>query len=204
MKNSGSTLLPHVGPSLRLLLATTVLLGLAYPVVVWGAARLVAPAASAGSFVAGAGGPVGSSLLGQRFAGPHHFHGRPSAAGDAGYDATSSGGTNLAPTSRKLADSVKAGVESVRRDDPAPGSVPADAVTSSASGLDPHVSPAYAGRQVARVAEATGLPEARVRELVAGRTEGRFLGLFGEPRVNVLLLNLDVDRERGERAGPRP
>ena len=193
MKNGGPTVLEHIVPSLRLLLALTVLLGLAYPVAVWGAARLVAPKASTGSFETAAGRVIGSSLIAQKFAAPGHFHGRPSAAGDAGWDATSSGGTNLAPTSKKLADSVKGAVEAVRKDDPAPGPVPADAATSSASGLDPHISRDYALRQVARVAAATGVPEARLKEMVAARTEGRFLGIFGEPRVNVLLLNLEVD-----------
>lgn len=184
----------HLVTSFRLVLAMTVLLGLGYPIIVWGAARLVAPKASSGAFESAGGRVVGSSLIGQKFAAAGHFRSRPSAAGDAGYDATSSGGTNLAPTSKKLADSVKAAVEAVRKDDPAPGPVPADAVTSSASGLDPHVSPQYALRQVPRIAAATGVPEARLKEMVARRTEVRFVGLFGEPRVNVLLLNLEVDR----------
>ena len=203
MKNGGSTVLEHVVPSLRLLLALTVLLGLAYPVAVWGAARLVAPKASTGSFETAGGRVIGSSLIGQKFAAPGHFHGRPSAAGDAGWDATSSGGTNLAPTSKKLADSIKAAVEAVQKDDPAPGPVPADAVTSSASGLDPHISPEYALRQVSRIATSTGVPESQLKEMVARRTEGRFVGLFGEPRVNVLLLNLDVDGAKTKRA-PSP
>jgi len=193
MKNGGSTVREHLVTSFRLVLAMTILLGLGYPVVVWGAARLIASKASTGSFENAGGRVVGSSLIGQKFAAAGHFHGRPSAAGDAGYDATSSGGTNLAPTSKKLADSIKAAVEAVRKDDPAPGPVPADAVTSSASGLDPNISPEYALRQVPRVAAATGLPEARLQGMVASRTERRFLGLFGEPRVNALLLNLDVD-----------
>ena len=184
----------HLATSFRLLLAMTVLLGLGYPVIVWGAARLVAPKASSGAFESAGGRVVGSSLIGQKFAAAGHFRGRPLAAGDAGYDATSSGGSNLAPTSKKLADSIKAAVEAVQKDDPAPGPVPADAVTSSASGLDPHISPEYALRQVPRIATATGVPESQLKEMVARRTEGRFLGLFGEPRVNVLFLNLDVDR----------
>ena len=193
MKNGDPTMKDHLIASFRLAIAMTVLLGVGYPVVVWGAARLIAPKASSGSFESAGNRVVGSSLIGQKFAAAGHFHGRSSAAGDAGWDATSSGGTNLAPTSKKLADSVKGAVEAVRKDDPAPGTVPADAVTSSASGLDPHISPDYALRQVARVAAATGVPEARLKEMVAARTEGRFLGIFGEPRVNVLLLNLDVD-----------
>jgi potassium-transporting ATPase KdpC subunit len=234
-KNGGSAMKEHVLASFRLLVAFTVLLGGIYPLMVWAAARLAAPGASSGSFVTSGGRVVGSSLVGQRFAAPGHFHGRPSAAGDAGYDATSSGGTNLAPTSKKLADSVKAAVEAIRKDDPAEGPfpadavvssglgpasrppgepagaaaakgdpvrapVPADAVTSSGSGLDPHISPANALRQTARIAAATGIPEPRLREMVARRTEGRFAGLFGEPRVNVLLLNLDVDSVAAGRA----
>jgi K+-transporting ATPase ATPase C chain len=193
MKNGDSTMKDHLIVSFRLAIAMTVVLGVGYPVVVWGAARLIAPKASSGSFESTGNRVVGSSLIGQKFAAAGHFHSRSSAAGDAGWDATSSGGTNLAPTSKKLADSVKGAVEAVRKDDPAPGTVPADAVTSSASGLDPHISPDYALRQVARVAVATGVPEARLKEMVAARTEGRFLGIFGEPRVNVLLLNLEVD-----------
>ncbi len=202
-KNGGSAMREHVVTSIRLLLSLTALLGLAYPIAVWGAAQLLAAKASSGSFETAEGRVVGSSLIGQKFAAAEHFRSRPSAAGDGGWDATSSGGSNLAPTSRKLADSVKAAVEVVRKDDPAEGPVQADAVTSSGSGLDPHASPAYALRQVARIAAATGLPEPRIRELVARRTEGRFLGLFGEPRVNVLLLNLDVDAAAAERA-PAP
>jgi K+-transporting ATPase ATPase C chain len=193
MKNGDSTMKDHLIVSFRLAIAMTVVLGLGYPAVVWGVARLVAPKASAGSFEKAGDRVVGSSLIGQKFAAAGHFRSRSSAAGDAGWDATSSGGTNLAPTSKKLADSIKGAVEAVRKDDPAPGPVPADAVTSSASGLDPHISPDYALRQVARVAAATGVPETRLKEMVAARTEGRFLGIFGEPRVNVLLLNLEVD-----------
>jgi potassium-transporting ATPase KdpC subunit len=194
MKNGGSAMREHLVTSIRLVLAMTVLLGLGYPVIVWGAARLVAPKASSGAFESAGGRVVGSSLIGQKFAAVGHFRSRPSAAGDAGYDAKSSGGSNLAPTSKKLADSIKAAVEAVRKDDPAPGPVPADAVTSSASGLDPHISPEYALRQVPRIATATGVPKSWLKDMVARRTEGRFVGLFGEPRVNVLLLNLDVDR----------
>ena len=202
-KNGGSAMKEHVLTSLRLLFALTLLLGLAYPVVVWGAARLVAPKAASGSFETAGGRTVGSSLIGQKFAAAGHFRSRPSAAGDNGWDATASGGSNLAPTSRKLADSVKAAVEGIGKDDPAVGPVPADAVTSSGSGLDPHISPAYALRQVARIAAATGVPEPRLREMVARRTERRFAGLFGEPRVNVLLLNLELDAAVAARA-PAP
>jgi K+-transporting ATPase ATPase C chain len=201
MRNGDSTVKDHLVTSVRLLVALTLLLGLGYPVVVWGAARLIAPKASAGTFESAGGRVVGSSLIGQKFAAAGHFHGRPSAAGDNGWDATSSGGTNLAPTSKKLADSIKGAVDAVRKDDPAPGPVQADAVTSSASGLDPHVSPEYALRQVPRVAAASGVPEAQLKAMVASMTEGRFLGLFGEPRVNVLLLNLEVD---GARPKPAP
>ena len=133
---------------------------------------------------------------------PGLFHGRPSAAG-SGYDATASGGSNLGPTSKALAGRVTAEVAKARAENPNwKGAVPADAVTASASGLDPHVSPAFALWQVPRVSKATGIPAAELEALVANRTEGRFLGLFGEPRVNVLLLNLDVTGTG--RPEPRP
>ncbi len=197
--NGTSSMKDHILISVRLLTALTLLLGVAYPLAVWAIGRVAFRDAANGSFVSANGRVVGSSLIGQRFTRPEHFHGRPSAAGDAGYDATSSGGSNLAPTSKKLADGVTAAVEAVRKEDPGTGPVPADAVTASASGLDPHISPAYALRQVPRVARATGLPEADLRSLVGRRTERKLLGLFGEERVNVLLLNLHVDAVRAAR-----
>jgi K+-transporting ATPase ATPase C chain len=137
---------------------------------------------------------VGSALIGQSFHSKSLFRSRPSAAGDAGYDATSSGGTNLGPTSKKLADSIQEKVASVRGENSAASElpVPADAVTSSGSGLDPHISPEYALRQVPRVARETGIAASELAKVVASRTEGRFMGLWGAPRVNVLRLNLDL------------
>lgn len=196
----------------------TLLLGFAYPAAVWGVGRLAFREKADGSFLrmkeggtrGTAEGPhaslagtpadasgdriVGSALLGQSFHSKNLFHGRPSAAGDAGYDATASGATNLGPTSKKLAESIRAVVTAARAENPGAGNspVPADATTSSGSGLDPHVSPEYALWQVPRVSRETGIPTAALDHMVSARTERRFLGLWGAPRVNVLLLNLDL------------
>jgi len=188
--------------SLRLLVVFTLLLGFGYPAAVWGIGRVAFPREAGGSFVTLGGRVVGSSLIGQAVTSPGLFRPRPSAAG-SGYDATASGGSNLGPTSRALAERVAAEVANARAENPgAKGPVPADAVTASGSGLDPHVSPAFALWQVPRVARETGIPATDLAALVARRTEGRFLDLFGEPRVNVLLLNLDVlDRARSVAAG---
>jgi len=186
--------------SLRLFLALTLLLGLVYPAVVWGVGQIVFRDRANGSLLrkeeGGRSSFVGSSLIGQPFVMPGHFHGRPSAAG-SGYDATATGGTNLGPTSKKLADSVKDAVTAVRSDEGVTGSVPADAVTSSASGLDPHISPEYARLQIPRVSRETRIAAADLEALVAKSTEGRFLGLYGESRVNVLALNLAIDGKLG-------
>jgi K+-transporting ATPase ATPase C chain len=187
--------------SLRLFLALTLLLGLGYPLVVWAIGQIAFRDAANGSFLrgkepTGPGGTVGSSLIGQSFVMPGHFHGRPSAAGN-GYDATATGGTNLGPTSKKLAESVKDAVTAVRTDEGVTGSVPADAVTSSGSGVDPHISPEYARLQIARVSRETRVAAADLEALVAKNTEGRFLGLYGESRVNVLALNLEIDTRLG-------
>ena len=185
----------HVLPSLRLFLALTVLLGLVYPALVWGVGQLAFRNAADGSLLRKGERIVGSSLIGQAFSSPKLFHGRPSAAGEKGYDALQSGGTNLGPTSKKLADAVRDAVALVREQNPgASGPVPADAVTSSGSGLDPHISPEYARWQAPRVAAASGIPVADLEKMIAARTEGRFLALFGEPHVNVLLLNLDLTK----------
>ena len=165
-----------------------------YPALVWLVAQGIFPAQANGSLVSVKGQVIGSSLLAQRFAGPRYFHPRPSAAGD-GYDAANSGGSNLGPTSQKLIAAVKERATAYRAENNlAPGVViPVDAVTASASGLDPHVSVPNAFLQARRVAEARGLNEEAVRRSIAAHTEGRDLGILGEPRVNILMLNLDLD-----------
>ena len=181
--------------ALRVTVVTLVLTGLLYPLVSTGLARALFPRQASGSLVTDRrGSVVGSELLAQAFTKPAYFQPRPSAAG-TGYDATSSGGTNLGPTSQKLNDAVKAAVAAYRTANglAAGAEVPADAVTSSASGLDPHVSPANAQLQAARVAKARGLPVERVMGFVAAATEGRDLGVLGEPGVNVLRLNVALD-----------
>jgi K+-transporting ATPase ATPase C chain len=186
----------NVFGSLRLFLALTVLLGLGYPALVWAIGRVTFRDKADGSLVPKDNVTVGSSLIGQSFVMPGHFHGRPSAAGN-GYDPTSTGGTNLGPTSKKLADSVKDAVTSVRSDEGVTGSVPADAVTSSGSGVDPHISPEYARLQIPRVSRETRIAAVDLETLLAKNTEGRFLGLYGEKGVNVLALNVEIDTRLG-------
>ena len=172
----------------------TILFGLAYPLVFTGLAQVLFPHQANGSLVTVNGKVAGSELIGQSFTKPEYFHGRPSAAGNNGYDAANSGGSNLGPTNQKLVDRVKADVQKFRAENPDyTGPIPADLLTSSGSGLDPHISPASAEAQVARIAKARGVTPDRIAELVAKHTDGRQWGIFGEPRVNVLLLNIDLD-----------
>lgn len=188
-------------PAFRMTLVLTVLTGLAYPLAVTGIAQALFRDRANGSLIVRDGRVAGSLLIGQNFAGAGYFHPRPSAAGSNGYDASASSGSNLGPTNRKLIDRVKASIEQVRRENPAySGPIPADLITTSASGLDPHISPASAALQMERVAASRGVPAARVQELVTAHTEGRDLGFLGEPRVNVLLLNLALDQAFPNRA----
>jgi potassium-transporting ATPase KdpC subunit len=175
-------------------IVTTVLLGLAYPLVVTALAQAVFPDQANGQLVVRNGQVVGSRLLAQRFSSPAYFHPRPSAAG-AGYDAANSAGSQLGPTNRKLVETVRQNVETARRENPG-RPIPIDVVTASASGLDPHISPAAAEFQVPRVARARGISEDSLRGLVREHTEGRQWGFLGEPRINVLELNLALDREQ--------
>ena len=172
-------------------LVTTVLLGVVYPLVVTGIAQVLFPDKANGQLIVRDGKVIGSRIIGQGFSSPGYFRSRASAAG-TGYDATSSGGTNLGPTNKKLIDAVTASVQAARKENPT-APIPVDLVTSSASGLDPHISPAAAAFQVPRVARERGVSESDVQRLVDAHTAGRQLGFLGEPVVNVLELNLALD-----------
>jgi K+-transporting ATPase ATPase C chain len=177
-------------------IVTTILLGLIYPLIVTGLAQVIFPDQANGLLIRRADGTIiGSRLLGQPFSSPGYFRGRPSAAGTNGYDAVSSSGSNLGPMNQKLIERVKADVEKLQAENPGKP-VPIDLVTTSASGLDPHISPAGAEFQVARVARERGMSETELRSFVAAHTEGRQFGFLGEPRVNVLELNLDLDHRK--------
>jgi potassium-transporting ATPase KdpC subunit len=186
----------YVFASIRMALVTLVVLGLAYPLAMTGVAQVAFPAQANGSLVTSASGAViGSSLIGQSFTDAKYFHGRPSAAGADGYDASASGASNLAPTSRTLVDAVASRVATAIAENSAlaAGRVPVDMVTASGSGLDPDITLANAYAQVARVAKARGTSETAVRALVDATLVGREFGVLGEPRVNVLRLNLALD-----------
>lgn len=174
-------------------IVTTVLLGLIYPLVVTGLAQVIFPQKANGQLIVKDGTVVGSSIIGQGFTGPQYFHSRPSAAGN-GYDAANSGGSNLGPTNQKLLDRVRGDVAVAESENPS-APVPIDMVTTSASGFDPHITPANAEFQLPRVAKARGITVDQLRAAVAKHTESRQFGVLGEPRVNVLELNLDLDSQ---------
>jgi potassium-transporting ATPase KdpC subunit len=197
-------MLREIRPAIVVLLALTLITGLVYPLAMTGVAGLIFPRQAQGSLIERDGKVVGSELIGQLFTSDKYFHGRPSAttAPDpkdatktvpAPYNAANSGDSNLGPSNKALIDRVQSDIEALKKENPA-APIPADLVTTSASGLDPHISPEAALFQVPRIAKARNMPEDRLRQLVEDNAEGRFLGLLGEPRVNVLLLNLALDR----------
>ncbi len=186
-------LMKNLITAILMTIVTTVLLGLIYPLLVTGLSQVIFPDKANGSLIRGADGTIiGSRLLGQAFSSPGYFRSRPSAAGANGYDAGASSGSNLGPTNQKLIDRVKADAEKAQAENPGKP-VPIDLVTTSGSGLDPHISPAAADFQVPRVARERGISEAELKRIVASHTEGRQFGFLGEPRVNVLELNLELD-----------
>jgi potassium-transporting ATPase KdpC subunit len=193
--NGRLEMLKNLTTAVLMTFVTTVLLGLLYPLVVTGLAQVIFPAQANGSLLRSADGTViGSSLIGQPFSSPGYFRSRPSAAGTNGYDAASSGGSNLGPTNQKLIDRVHADVERLQAENPGKP-VPIDLVTTSGSGLDPHISPAAAEFQIPRVARERGVSEEELRQIVKAHTSARQLGFLGEPTVNVLELNLDLNHK---------
>jgi K+-transporting ATPase ATPase C chain len=195
----GNDIKTALRPAITFLLLLTLITGIIYPLAITGIAQAVFPHQANGSLIRDGDRIVGSELIGQNFAAPRYFHPRPSAAGD-GYNAAASSGSNLGPTSRTLADNIRDRVAAARRDG-VTGPVPADMATASGSGLDPHISPANALAQVNRVAAARHLPPARVRSLVEQAIEQPTLGIMGDPHVNVLLLNRQLDA-LGANSGP--
>jgi K+-transporting ATPase ATPase C chain len=196
-------MLSEIRPAIVATLFFTLLLGVGYPLLVTGVGRLAFPAQAEGSLVRVDGKVIGSRLIGQNFTRPEYLHPRPSAAGSNGYDASASSGSNLGPLNPDLVKHVEAAADGLRGE--APGVViPADAVTSSGSGLDPDVSPANAQRQAARIAATRGVSPAEVQRIVAAHTEGPWLGVFGQPRVNVLETNLALDASLGRRHAGGP
>jgi potassium-transporting ATPase KdpC subunit len=181
--------------AIRMTLVLTLLMGIIYPVAMVGLAHLMFPSQAEGSLIVRNGRVIGSALIGQNFSSPGYFHGRPSAAGDKGYDATSSGGSNLGPTNKTLVDTAQKRLKELLEQNPGttPSQVPIGMITASGSGLDPDISPAGAELQVLRVAKARGLSEDSVRSLVSEHTRSRWAGILGERRVNVLELNLALD-----------
>jgi K+-transporting ATPase ATPase C chain len=197
-------MLREIRPAIVFIVALTLITGLVYPLAMTGVAGVIFPSRSQGSLIEKDGNVIGSELIGQVFTKDEYFHGRPSATNmadpkdptktvEAPYNAANSMGSNLGPTNKALIDRVKGDVDKLKEENPS-AAVPIDMVTTSGSGLDPHISPAAALFQLPRVAKARNMPEERVRQLVQEHTEGRFLGLLGEPRVNVLTLNLALDR----------
>lgn len=190
----------QIKPAILITLFFTLLTGILYPLVVTGAAQALFPHQANGSLLTANGKEVGSSLIAQNFTKPEYFHPRPSAAGDKGYDPTSSSASNLGPSNPSLADRLKKDAAAFHKDNPDyQGPIPADAITTSGSGLDPEISPANAEAQSMRVAKARNLPLDRVHSLVAEHTQGRQWGFLGEPRVNVLELNLALDNDKDMR-----
>jgi K+-transporting ATPase ATPase C chain len=187
---------PQIIPALRINLFLTLLLGVIYPLAITGVCQALFPRQANGSLITSGGKVIGSELIGQNFTKPEYFQPRPSAAGTDGYDAANSGATNYGPTNQKLIDRVKTSVEKFRKDNPDyHGPIPADLLTTSASGLDPDISPDSAAAQVPRVAKARGVSVDQLSQLVGQYTQQPDLGLLGEPRVNVLKLNLALDQQ---------
>jgi K+-transporting ATPase ATPase C chain len=189
-------MLSQLWPALRINIFLTILLGVAYPLAVTGVSQILFPHQANGSLISKNGQIVGSELLGQNFSKPEYFQPRPSAAGNDGYDPTTSGGSNYGPTNQKLIDRVKAATDKFHKDNPDyDGPIPADLLTASGSGLDPDISPASAQAEVPRVAKARGISRDQLNQLVAQYSQSPDLGLIGEPRVNVLKLNLALDQQ---------